>query len=385
MKNLFFILILVFMLTGCTQINEIQYQSYAVGIGIDYINNQYQVILQFLDFSNVAKSPQGSSNQKSSVWLAEAKGSSIEDAFTKIYKGIQIPINYDQLNVFLFGRHLIENRLEQTLQALDTNYNIRVTGWVYGTEMDQKDIFTTKVPFNYAFISSKINEPDYMQRQNSTIPPITLQELLYQFNERTKTILLPNVSIRKSIVRQNATKVPVATFEGAFLIKDKKMKGLLTEKDLKGFIRVNDKVIRSLVTFREKNNKEETTVVELQKPKLKRSFFKRDNRLTPRLDVKLSAIIRESSHNINDKSVKSKIEKVIKNEIYSSYFRSNKVGADIFQFEDYIYRYRYSDWERLSKTKELPILRKQDIHIKVKPLKSINKMNSSFNPYFDEH
>ncbi|MEH7301042.1 Ger(x)C family spore germination protein [Neobacillus drentensis] len=378
MRNFLFVTSLMLFLTGCSNIREIQYQAYAVGIGIDYKDHEYHVVLQFLDFSNVAKTEQGKSDQPVPVWIATGKGKTVEDAIIQIYHGIQIPINYDQISLFVFGTSLLEHRLDKTLKSLDTNFNIRQTGLVYGTEEKVEGVFTTKVPFNYAYSNSRINQPESMQQQDSTVPAISLQELIFEFNEKVKTIVLPRISITKQIVKKNLEDLPVSIFDGAYIMKDEKLKGYLSQQDLEGFIRVNNKAVRSpVIVSEETDGNEELVQIELLKPKVKRVIDKDKNEVNIGLDINISAIIREASKNeVLSPRVKRKIKEKVTNEVYAAYLKSSQIGGDIYQFEDFMYRFMYKDWKATKKKGDFPVLKKENIHVKVRPLKSINKINS---------
>ncbi|MDQ0201052.1 Ger(x)C family spore germination protein [Neobacillus ginsengisoli] len=383
MRRLLIIIYILPLLTGCTKVNEIQFVAYAVGLGIDYKNNEYHVVLQFLDFSNVAKTEQGKSDQPSPVWIGTGKGKTIEEAINKIYHGIQIPVNYDQIGLFVFGKSLLESRLERTLKALDTNFNIRLTGLTYGTEEPLEEIFTTKVPFNYAYSNARINHPEYMQEQDSSIPAISLQDLIYQFNEKTKTIILPGIKINDEIMKKDLKKLPVTTFNGAYLLKGGKLKGQLTRNELEGFIRINNQSVRSPVIVSErKAGKEELVQIELLKPKVKRVFNKDQNDVQIGLDIIVSAIVRESDHEILSPKIKRQIQDKIRNKVYGVYLKSQKIGGDIYQFEDYMYRFMHDDWRKYQKSANFPSLNKTDIHVKIVPLKSINKINSGIHLLF---
>ena len=377
MRKLLYITYAMLLLTGCSKINEIQFQAYAVGIGIDYKEDEYQVVMQFLDFSNVAKTDQGKSDKPSPIWLGVGKGNTVEEAIVEIYHAIQIPVNYDQISLFVFGKSLLEHRLGKTLKALDTNFNIRQTGMVYGAENRIKEIFTSQVPFNYPFSNSRINQPEYMQQQESTIPAISMQELIYQFNEKSKTILLPSISVNDQNIKQNLEKLPVTTLTGAYVMKDKKMKGFLTNNELEGFIRVNNKAVRSPVVISDwSKGKGEHVQIELLNPNVKRIMNKDKNEVQVGLDIKISAIVRESDHMILAPRIKRQIKEKIRNHVYEAYVNSQKIGGDIYQFEDYMYRYMYEDWTRFQKSGNFPILNKTNINVKVMPLKSINKINA---------
>jgi spore germination protein KC len=378
MRNFLIIILLSILLSGCANIREIQYQAYAVGIGIDYKNHEYHVALQFLDFSNVAKTDQGKSDQPVPVWIATGEGKTVEDAIIQIYHGIQIPINYDQISLFVFGTSLLEHRLDKTLKSLDTNFNIRQTGLVYGTEEKVEEVFTTKVPFNYAFSNSRINQPEFMQQQDSTVPAKSLQELIFEFNEKVKTIVLPRITITKQIVKKNLEELPVNIFDGAYIMKDEKLKGYLSQQDLEGFIRVNNKAVRSpVIVSEETDGKEELVQIELLKPKVKRVIDKANNEVNIGLDINISAIIREATKKeVLSPRVKRKIKEKITNEVYAAYLKSHQIGGDIYQFEDFMYRFMYEDWKTIKEKNDFPVLKKENIHVKVRPLKSINKINS---------
>nr|MDH3164158.1 hypothetical protein [Bacillus licheniformis] len=48
-------LFLLLTLTGCWSRYEVQNMNYATAVGIDYVDGQYTMYLQLLDFSTVAK------------------------------------------------------------------------------------------------------------------------------------------------------------------------------------------------------------------------------------------------------------------------------------------------------------------------------------------
>ncbi|MGM0837976.1 MAG: Ger(x)C family spore germination protein [Bacillota bacterium] len=374
-KFIFITYALTLLITGCSNIREVQFQAYAVALGIDYIDHEYHVVLQFLDFTNVAKTEQGKPAQPLPVWLGVGRGKTVEDAFVDVYHGVQIPIDYDQINLLIFGKELLEQRLGNTIKALNSNLNIRLTGYTYGTEEKIEEIFTTKVPFYYPFSDSRINKPEFMLHQNPAIPAIMLQDLIYQFNEETKTILLPRVSINKEIMKEEKEKLPVSIFDGAFIIKGKKMKGFLSNKDLEGFININNESVSSPVIVSEEGE-DKHVQIELFKPKVKRIVKKDKNETKIGLNINISAVIRESSYEINESKIKKQIKDKIKNDVYSAYMNSQNIGGDVYQFEDYMYRFMHDDWKEFQNNGEFPVLNKDDIRVKIAPLKSMNKINA---------
>ncbi|MDQ0226129.1 Ger(x)C family spore germination protein [Metabacillus niabensis] len=374
MNKIVWILISLLFLTGCADIKEVQYQAYAVGLGIDYNDNQYEVTLQFLDFLNVAKTDQGKGDKPSKVWLGNGKGKSIEDAINQIDQGIQLPINFDQINVIVFGKSLLKNKLESTLQTLDSSYRIRLTGMVYGTEEPIEKVFTSKVPFYYPFNESQISNPEAKQQQSSTVPPINLQQFIYQFNEKARTILLPSLTVNNEIIKEEEDNYDVPTINGAHIIKGKHWKGHVSLNHLIGFVRVNNKSVRTPLTLDLANHQ---ILVNLLKPKMK--YVVNNDKKDPSigLEIKIHATVLNSNGMKLSKDIKNQIKKKLVNEVYHSYEKSKEIDGDIFQFENYLYRHRHDLWQSIGEG-DFPELKKDNIHIKIDRFKSVHKLSGMY-------
>ncbi|WP_078381126.1 Ger(x)C family spore germination protein [Sutcliffiella halmapala] len=367
MRNIILSLILVIhlVLVGCSGTKEVQFLAYVVGLGIDYIDDEYQVILQFLDFSNVAKTEQGKANESIPVWLAKGSGNTVETAIEEIYKNIQIQVNYDQLNLFLLGEGILERNLQETLQSLVSNFNVRLTGWVYGTNVDLENVFTAKMPFQYPYSISRMNQPQDMQHQNSTIPPITFRELLYMYNEKTKTMLIPSISLEDQVILQNKKGIITTYISGAYLVKNQTFLGWLSENDLYGFIQVNEASRRNITVIDVANT---LSAIEVLKPHTKLVMKKEGYVLTSQIGV----LVRESIEGLNLNKIKEKVSENIKKDVMNSYQKGRNLGADIFNLEDHAFRHHYDDWNATFKHQSVPEL--LEVEINIKPVRSYDKL-----------
>lgn len=374
MKKLVVILTSIMFLTGCINIVEVQYRAYAVGLGIDFIDNQYDVTLMCLDFLNVAKTDQGKGDKPSKVWLGKGKGSSIEEAINQISQGVQLPLNFDQIRIIVFGKSLLKDKLQTTLDTLDTSYKIRLTGMVYGTEESLDQVFTSKVPFYYPFNEGQISNPEAVQQQSSTVPTLSLQQFIYQFNDKARTILLPSLSVNNEIIKEEQEKYVVPKINGAQIIKDKEWKGYLSLKELAGYIRVNNDSVRTPLILNLEGNQ---IAVELIKPKMTHEIRNEEKEPTLELDINIGATVLHSNQLIKSKDIKNQIKKELVKEVYHSYQKSNEMGGDIFQFENFTYRYQHDLWKSL-KDVEFPTLKKDNIHIRINKLTSAHKINTYY-------
>ncbi|WP_197089552.1 Ger(x)C family spore germination protein [Bacillus sp. SA1-12] len=369
-KLLIFASMLIF-LSSCGSAKEIYNQAYAVGMGIDYIDDEYNVVIQFLDFSNVAKTDQGKSSQSVPVWLAKGKGNTIEAALTDIYQSVQMRVNFEQLNLIVFGEGIIKSKqLEEAFQSLTSNFTVRLTAWAYGTNMSFEDIFTSTVIFDFPFSYSRLNQPDEGNQQSSTIPAITLREFVWRFNEKAMTTIIPSVSLNEQNILKEDRPKKTAVINGAYILSNKAYKGWLSTSDLRGFIWTNNESNRSITTINEE--KDNLVTVELIEPKIK--LKKNVNGLNYNVIVRLRAIVKQSldSHLSQEKFIK-KVEDAVKKEVKKTFIAGKEIGADIFQLEDNLYRYHYHEWKNNKQEQPIDMA---NVKVKVETLYSIDKYKS---------
>ncbi|MBD7939066.1 Ger(x)C family spore germination protein [Cytobacillus sp. Sa5YUA1] len=368
-------MIMFLLLSGCQKPVEIQYQAYAVGFGIDFIDEEYVVYVQFLDFSNVAKTENSSINQDKPVWLGIGRGNTINKALTNIYKTMQLNINYDHINSFIFSENIIKHRLKETTDSLSSNYNIRVHGWIYGTNEDLEKILTLKMPFYYPYTSSIINQPLDTQRQVSEVPAIDATKYLIGLGEATKTILLPRVEVTDNNVKKNEKKFQVPYLNGGYFIKGGNYIGVLNSSQLSGYIKANKqaKVERSLIQVN-MENESDPVEVELRDPKTKITLEKNDFHSKLKLNIKSTIILREGASEVNQDALKHKVEEQIREEAFLSLESGREKGIDVYLFEDYLFRHHNKIWKQHKFQGMFENITAEDINVEIKYSHSPNKV-----------
>lgn len=78
-------LFLLLTLTGCWSRYEVQNMNYATAVGIDYVDGQYTLYVQLLDFSTVAKLEGQQKAEQPPVWVGKGEGSSFTEAANDLY------------------------------------------------------------------------------------------------------------------------------------------------------------------------------------------------------------------------------------------------------------------------------------------------------------
>ncbi|ADC50160.1 germination protein, Ger(x)C family [Alkalihalophilus pseudofirmus OF4] len=372
MRKIVFTLCLCMILCGCLESKEIQSVSYAISMGVDFKDEQYELTLQFLDFSNVAKSEQGKGGEVP-LWIAVGRGRSLDDAIREIYRTIQLPVNYEHLYNIVLSESVLERKTSETIDLLTENFLIPYSAWIYSTTQSMEEILASKVIFNYPFLYSRLSQPKDMQGQLSSVPPLSLQEFMLEYEEPTKTIMTPSINIDKSAIKEDLTGIPVPYFEGAHIVKDKKHLGYLSITDLEGYILTNNESERSLFDLKEEDM---FLTVELNNPKYKIKQTSSADGTGFELAVTIPAVLRENSTELSMDEVKRKVETAIKAEISHSINKGRELGADIFQLEDYLYRRHHADWRSIQETSDTFEFEK--IVVTLHPFNSINKTDFKF-------
>ncbi|WP_026558914.1 Ger(x)C family spore germination protein [Bacillus sp. J37] len=368
-----FLVSLLAVLTSCHNVKEIHNQAYAVGMGVDYVEGEYHIILQFLDFSNVAKTDQQKSAEPVPVWMAKGKGRTIETALNDIFNTIQMRVNFEQLNLVLFGENMIAStkQLEEAFNTFTSSFTVRLTAWSYITKEKLEDVFTSSIIFDFPFSYSRLNQPDEGSKQSATVQAISLREFVMQLNEKTKTTIVPSIKINKDLMMKEKTKEPAAVIDGAHLFKDKTYKGWLSIQELTGFIWTNNNSERSITEFEPEKGK--ILAVELLEPNLK--LIPEKVKGSYNIEVDLTALIKESvDQHVTQNNIKKEIENLIKEEVEKTYKTAKKLGADIFQLEDHAYRYHLKDWRKYKEEQKNIYL--SDVTVNVQTLYSIDKYKS---------
>lgn len=376
LKKLLALLFSLIMLTSCGQSTEIQYQAFAIGLGIDFKDNQYIVYMQYLDFSNVAQFEGDSINTKKPVWLAVGKGKTIHDALIEIYQAMQIQSNFEHLTLFIFTEDAIKYRLQNIIESLNSIYSMRINGWVYGTDGDIGTIFTAKMPFYYPHTDSQLNHPETIQQSVADIPPISAEELIIAVEEKTKTLIMPKVVMNPKTINIDTSNMPVVQLDGGFFIKGYELQGEIDREPMVGFIKMNNDTKRTLTHV--KYSDDETPVTaEIRNPKVKRSVIVKNGVPRYHLSVDISLILREHAQKKNQKQLHYLLRENLKEEIFQSISSARNKNADIYQFEDYLFRYKNKLWAQKLHHDMLNNMTIDDIDIKIREVKSSNKIGKN--------
>lgn len=352
-------LILIFPLSGCWGIKEIQGQLFVTELGIDYKQGEYVVYFQILSFKSVAKTEAGGeSPSDSQVNLGIAKGETIHEAFSNVQKSSQIPLYFGHIKTVYLTESIIKRHMKEALSFLGRNIYMRHATWLYAVQGELKDILLAQSLFDSSPIYTFTYRPEEMLASNSFIPVNSLRTFVSRYYEPVGSTMIPTVTIDKSSWRDKKEKKKLLTISGAYFFSNQEFKGWLKEENLKGMNWFNTKLKRMNMNVRKKK-----ISVQIIHSSTKIQVLKGSS---PKfiIVVKTHAILEENNNHLPLSVVKQALQRQIKSDINESFQKGLTINADILNLSEKSYRFHYKNWSEL----ELKYLTKEsiaDIQVKI--------------------
>ncbi|MFJ6210335.1 Ger(x)C family spore germination protein [Lysinibacillus sp. NPDC092081] len=361
----------VLLLSGCWDVTEPQRMYYIDGIGIDYKDGQYEVYMQIINFSTVAKSeappPQAPPSE-----IGFAKGKTMEEAIFKLYRSIDQKIFWGHMTFLLFSEDALKN--ENSIPVIDSFLRHRETRYqilTYVTKDPLKDVLLVTPMLNKSLTASKLSNPLRTEEIATYVEPVDLRNLLIALDEPSHEVNIPFVSINKNWETTNEPTTETA-LTGYGVVSKNGFKGYLIDGDAKGIQWMFSKKTRGDVTIKLDNKEKEYLTVDLEKLSTKIKPIVKNNEVTFEVDIKLNAIINGFKGKVTTDQIRKGIIKAVKKEITKSYDEGLKIDVDVFRLSEQLYRKNVKVWKKIQKDGKVPLtensLSKINITVnKVKP------------------
>ncbi|MFG0212532.1 Ger(x)C family spore germination protein [Brevibacillus porteri] len=346
------ILLLPLLLIGCWNAREIDNLLYVNALGVDYVDNKFEVYAQMLNFSTIAKQEAGGERSASGVAIAKGSGDSFVSALFSLYPTNQAQMTWSHIRSLVLSV-LKRPLLDQVIDELDRFYEFRYTIWTYVTKEPLMDILTPKQVFNQPAIYSQLSNPQDIHKQNSAIYPMKLFQFVSKRDEPNKVVYLPMISINKKTWSENNKPLPQLKTTGACMLQNKEVKGCWPRSELLGLRWIDEHTNRSLLTV--KKGKQPLANLVLQKPKVKIQPLLRDNQVTFQIDVELLGFIPLYHHISPVREIEKEAAKKIEEEIRGLYEKGRKQQMDTLQLGHTLYRKYPQEWKRMQQNETLPL------------------------------
>lgn len=337
------------LLSGCAGIKNIQDLTYIVSIGMDYDEekDEYTVYLQGLNFLNVAKQEGGKTADPIPIFVASAKGETLNLAVRKLYKLSEPPLFFGHVKTLVISKRIVQHKFKEVVEEVGRNRSIRPTLHIVTTDESIEEVFNINALFNYPAIYTVLFKKDFYEVAQNEIRPVPLMKFLREYYEPMNAAKLPSVKINKSGWKAEKD-YPVLYFDGYTIFQNKKyIKELAFEDSL--FLNWMMENYIALDEMVEEEGKL-AAAVKLESPELK--FKYEENAPSPKFSIVLSirADLLERVEDISPYRLRSLVEEEVKTKLQSLYLDGIERKIDYFNAGEKWFRMRPEKFAELKKT-----------------------------------
>ncbi|MCD9021791.1 Ger(x)C family spore germination protein [Cohnella silvisoli] len=376
-------LLFALILTSCWDIKSLQDVNYFTGIGIDYKNNKYQIYIQQLNFSSVAKTEGGKLSTPAEVWVGHAEGESISQAVIELYQTTQQTVFWGHLSSIILSEDVLKHgNLLAVFDALMRSPEIRYTPWIYGSKKDMRELLTTKPFFNLSPLNSILYSPETNYNQRPIITPMRTSQFIRDLREPGKMVFLPSLSISDGTWTANKKPDPKLEVDGVFAMHDDSFKSWVDYKDLTGLRWFKNRTLTSRIFLR-KNNSNVATL-KIAKPKSKIRINISNGEPVFNIEVSAAAILLELWTQTSEKELENLANKLIAEEIRSTFQNGMKRQIDLLRLEHVLYRKKFKLWKKLTSNGKVALhpIKLGEVTVKIKVVQSgMYKLKRKMTPH----
>ncbi|MFD2046647.1 Ger(x)C family spore germination protein [Ornithinibacillus salinisoli] len=229
--------ILLLTLSGCWDEKDVGEVNFATAIGIDYVDENYILYVQMMDFANVAKKEGGKQSEDVSLFIGKSLGSTLNEAVTNLYHTSQESINWGQVGAIIYSESVLKKGIETFEQAINRNGEFRYTPWMFATKEPVEEILGVSGFFKLPPLYTILYKPENGYRVHSFIKPIRMHKFVSIYKEPGSTAVLPSISLDYDSWKEISTKEdPKKTLKinGGFPIVQEKFTKWMSLEELKG-------------------------------------------------------------------------------------------------------------------------------------------------------
>ncbi|MGM9949639.1 MAG: Ger(x)C family spore germination protein [Lysinibacillus sp.] len=351
MKKCCLLLLTALILAGCWDASVPERMYYAHGIGVDYVDDQFEVYVQVIDFANVAKSEQRQPDVPQAE-IGRGRGKTMDDAVLDVYHTLDMRLYWGHLSFVVFSKAALEEGQVKTVVNSLTSYReTRYQIWIYGTEEKISDVMLATPVLNTAINLSSLADPLNAFHQESYIPPVDFRQYILRVNEPDYTVSLPMVKLKKNWKSEEEEKKRI-DYDGLAVISKKELKGVLLGQEIAGTQFMTDKTERALLTYSLKDKPVSIIAKNIKvdvKSKPVGDSFQFD------IKVKLNASLSEFHTVITEGELTKSVKKEVERKIRETYHTALEEGIDIYRLSNYAYRQHVKEWKNVEEDGRVPL------------------------------
>lgn len=350
MKKIKILLIisLIFISTGCYNYRELTKLAITSAIGINKIDDGYELIIQVVNTQKTG-SDSNSSGDTPKFIIYKKKGRTIQEALRNIILESPRRLYLNHMALLVISEDVAKEDMNNVIDIFSRDSEFRKQFLVLvSKEKDTSDVLSVLTPLE-TLNAKKIKDSLYMDKAYLGISNIVnFEDLLNAYINDNLDITLPSIKLEgnenkgeKDDNIKQASPDARAILSGLAVFKDNKLKGYLDVNDSINVSYINNTVDNTIYTYKCSDNK--YTSIEVVSNNTNINVDKDNNEI--KITIKNKANINEINCNINlqdEKEIKElekNIEKDMKKSIYNTIDKLvNEYETDICGFKELIYK-----------------------------------------------
>ncbi|MCU6710321.1 Ger(x)C family spore germination protein [Paenibacillus sp. J5C_2022] len=333
-------LLLFLPLTGCWDEVDLQDVSYISAVGIDYVDGQYILYAQIINFSAVAKT-QTPHNEPQKVWMGQGRGESMFKAYYNLGKGAYTLQNLEHLKVIVVHERAL-SKLSEVLDGLNRQRASRYTAKVYGTQEAMDDVFNADTFFDSSPLNSIMYLPGPHEKQYTYVSSTSMQSAVQMLNERAYTTLIPVLQVTDQYWKYGRDEMNTQLISGVFAFEGLQYQGYVAEPQSGGLRWLSPNYSKVMFEVQSGNRK---ATLSIPKAEYKLHWEKGNANSPFRLELSLRGHVVEMDGMLDKQELIASLEAKVREEIERTYKEGLSRGMDLFNLEHHLYRYHNRYWQ----------------------------------------
>ncbi|MGG3889925.1 Ger(x)C family spore germination protein [Metabacillus fastidiosus] len=367
-----FVMVITLMLSGCYDSRSPERVAYAHGMAIDYKDGKYTVYLQLINFGVIAKSEVSGGKSESFQVVKTGSGKNISDAIFNIFLSAQEELYFGNLSYIILSDQLLKEKgIEPVIDLWSRYPETRYKIYFYTGDNLLKQAITIKPILDVSKSLNWLADPENIFQQSSTVPIMTLRDIIIGLNEPGHTIVIPNIFIQKDL-KELTEESRIAGGHGVTLYNShKKMLGTLIDEDMYGYRWMSKDFDRDILMLTKDDETFGSVVINKKKVKVKPVIVNNKPRFNVQINAEgsLAEVDKEYLGEIRAekalKEITDMTKEQIKSEVMRTYRKALQLDADIYRLSEVLYRKDLPSWKQYEENGGIP-LNEESINVDVK-------------------
>ena len=352
------ITLLTLVLSGCWSKRELNELAIAVALGIDKVDDKYEVSVQIVDPGEI--SSKQLSSVRAPVVTYYAQGKTVFEAIRKITTLSPRKPYFSHLQIVVFGEKLASEGIEPAIEFLARDHEIRNDfNVIVANKTTAKAVLNVLTPIEKIPAHKLTNSIKNSEKYWGSITSVYIDELLTALRNNQKSPVLsvievigdPKLGIDQTNVERIETPV-ILKFTGLAVFEQDKLIGVLTEDESKSYNFLTDNIQGTVEVLSCPKNGELSTEIINSKAKIKGTFENGKPKIKVHIDVdqnvaevncSINLATQETIQMINkktSKSIKDKTEQTLNT--IQKYYKVDNIG-----FSEILHRENPKEWHKI--------------------------------------